>query len=160
MKRNLVYAAAVVLTIVNLTGLATLLYSRWTGAAAPAAGDVRDQRFAQLKAQLDLSPDQAAQLGTFRTAFHVRIDSLSSRLVTARTGLANAILGDTVDTAHMDSTLQEIGRLQASAQKEVLSHLLSVKSILTPEQRERFTSIVLERFSAATERPHAMSPAH
>jgi Spy/CpxP family protein refolding chaperone len=160
MKRNIVYSAAIILTVINLAALATLLYSRWTNTQSPSTFDLRNQRFDQLKRELELSPGQVAQLGVSRTELHAGIDSLSARLVAARTALAHALLEDKLDTTSVNSTLQEIGRLQASAQKKVISHLLSVKSILNPVQQDKFSAIVLDRFASATDQPLPGRPSH
>jgi len=56
--------------------------------------------------------------------------------------------------------LDNISRLQSSAQRKVISHLLSVKSILNPEQQKKFFAIVLQRFSSASEQPMPGRPSH
>jgi Spy/CpxP family protein refolding chaperone len=153
MSRNTVYAAAIILTVVNLAAFGTLLYNRWSNRHPLSLPDRRDQRFEQMKKELAVSTEQAAQLDVYRTTFHAEIDSLSTLLVTARTQLAHALLKDKLDTARVNSILGDISRQQSSAQRKVISHLLSVKSILNPEQQEKFFSIVLERFSSASDQP-------
>lgn len=160
MKRNTFYFAAIVLTVINLAALATLLYSRWSNTQSPSTLNQRDQRFEQLKRELALSAEQAARLDIYRTEFHAEIDSLSSQLIAARTVLAQALLKDRVDTASVSSALQNISRLQSSAQRKVISHLLSVKSILNPVQQDKFSAIVLDRFSSATDQPLPGRPSH
>jgi len=153
MKRNIVYTAAIILTVVNLAAFGTLLYNRWSSTEPIHTPDQRDQRFEQMKRELALSGEQVAQLDVYRTTFHAEIDSLSTQLVTARTQLAHALLENKFDTARVNSNLDTISRLQSSAQRKVISHLVSVKSILNPEQQEKFFSIVLERFSSASDQP-------
>ena len=160
MKRSIVYNAAIILTVVNLVAFGTLLYNRWSTRQATSLSDQRDQRFEQMKRELALSTEQAAQLDVYRTTFHAEIDSLSTQLVAARTQLAHALLEDKLDTARVNSNLDTISRLQSSAQRKVISHLLSVKSILNPEQQDKFFSIVLERFSSATDQPMPGRPPH
>ena len=153
MKRNIIYAAAIILTVVNLAAFGTLLYNRWSDSQSPSAPDRRNQRFEQLKKELAVSTEQAAQLDVYRTTFHAEIDSLSTLLVTARTQLAHALLEDKLDTARVNSILGDISRQQCSAQRKVISHLLSVKSILNTKQQKKFFAIVLERFSSASDQP-------
>jgi Spy/CpxP family protein refolding chaperone len=83
----------------------------------------------------------------------MELDSLSTLLVAARTQLAHALSEEKLDTTRVNTLLDEIGRLQLSAQKKVISHLLSVKSILNPKQQKKFFAIVLERFSSASDQP-------
>jgi Spy/CpxP family protein refolding chaperone len=153
MKRNIVYAAAIILTVVNLAAFGTLLYNRWSNAQPPHLSDQRDQRFEQMKKELALSAEQVTQLDMYRTTFHAELDSLSTQLVAARTQLAHALLEDKLDTARVNSNLDTISRLQFSAQRKVISHLLSVKRILNPDQQKQFFAIVLERFSSASDQP-------
>jgi len=160
MKRNIVYAAAIILTVVNLAAFGTLLYNRWSDAQSPHLADQRDQRFEQMKRELALSGEQAAQLDVYRTTFHAELDSLSTQLVTARTQLAHALLEDKLDTARVNSILDDISRLQSTAQRRVISHLLSVKSMLNPEQQKKFFAIVLDRFSSASDQPMPGRPSH
>ena len=153
MKRNIVYAAAIILTVVNLAAFGTLLHNRWSGAQPPHLADRRDQRFEQMKRELALSGEQAEQLDVYRTTFHAELDSLSTQLVAVRTQLAHALSEERLDTTRTNSILDDISRLQSTAQRRVISHLLSVKSMLNPEQQKKFFAIVLERFSSSTDQP-------
>ena len=153
MKRNIIYAAAIILTVINLVAFGTLLYNRWSGAQVPSSSEGRDQRFEQMKRELALSAEQAAQLDVYRTTFHAELDSLSTQLVAARTRLAQALSEERLDTARVNSILDSISRLQSSAQRKVISHLLAVKSVLNPEQQKKFFAVVLQRFSSASDQP-------
>lgn len=153
MKKNIVFTAAIVLTVINLVAFGTLLYNRWSCSQAPSCSEGCDQRLKQMKRELALSAEQTAKLDVYRTTFHAELDSLSTLLVAVRTQLAHALSEKRLDTARVNNLLDEIGCLQSSAQKKVISHLLSVKSILNPEQQKKFFAIVLERFSSASDQP-------
>jgi Spy/CpxP family protein refolding chaperone len=153
MKKNIVYTATIILTVINLVGFGMLLYSRWSSTHAPSLPDRRDQRFQQMKQELALSAEQTAQLDIYRTTFHAELDSLSTQLVAARIQLAHALLEDELDTARVNNILDNISRLQSSAQRKVISHLLSVKSILNHLQQKKFFAVVLQRFSSASDQP-------
>ena len=160
MKKNIVYTAAIILTVINLAAFGTLMYSRWSNSQPPSLPDLRDHRFEQMKRELALTADQTAQLNVYRTEFHAELDSLASQLVAARTQLAQALLENKLDTIRVSSNLDNISQLQLSAQRRVISHLLSVKSILNPEQQKKFFAIVLERFSTASDQPMPGRPSH
>jgi Spy/CpxP family protein refolding chaperone len=160
MKRTIVYAAAIILTVINLAAFGTLLYNRWSDAQPSHLPDQRDQRFEQMKRELALSAKQTEQLNVYRTTFHAELDSLSSQLIAVRTELAHALSAQEMDTTRINSNFNEIGRLQSAAQRRVISHLLSVKSILNPEQQKKFFAIVLERFSSASDQPMPGRPSH
>jgi len=160
MRRNIVYAAAIILTVVNLAAFGTLLYNRWNSAESAHTPDQRDQRFEQMKRELALSAKQAEQLNAYRTTFHAELDSLSTQLVAARTLLAHALSEQEMDTTRTNSIFADIGRLQSTAQRRVISHLLSVKSMLNPEQQTKFFAIVQERFSSASDQSLPGRPSH
>jgi hypothetical protein len=160
MKKNFIYTAAIILTIVNLAALGTLMYNRWNGTQSSSLADRRDQRFEQMKRELALSSGQVKQLATYRTLFLTDIDSLSQQLVVARTQLAHGLLEDTVDTTRVNTSLDNISRVQLSAQRKVIAHLLSVKSILNPDQQKKFFAIILERFSSPSDQSMPGLPSH
>ena len=160
MKKNIIYAAAILLTVVNLAAFGTLLYNRWSTAHTPTVVDSRDHRFEQMRRELTLSEEQTAQLDVYRTTFHAELDSVSMQLVAERTEMAHALLEERVDSARVNGILDNISRLQSTAQKRVISHLLSVKSMLRPEQKKKFFAIVLQRFSSASDQPLPGRPGH
>jgi Spy/CpxP family protein refolding chaperone len=160
MKRNIVYSAAIILTIVNLAALSTLLYNRWNSTQSSSLADRRDQRFEQMKRELALSAEQSAEIAKYRTLFLTDIDSLSQQLIVARTQLAHGLFEDKADTTRVSTSLDNISRLQLSAQRKVISHLLSVKSILNPDQQKKFFAIILERFSSPSDQPMPGLPSH
>jgi len=153
MRRNTVYVAAIILTVVNLAAFGALLYNRWSNAQPSHPPDIRAQRFEQVKRELALSTEQTAQLDLYRTAFHTELDSLTTQLIAARTQLAHALWQPTKDTTRINTMLDNISCLQSTAQRRVISHLLDVKSMLNPEQQKQFLAIVLERFSSASDEP-------
>lgn len=160
MKRNIAYTAAIILTVVNLAAFGTLLYNRWNSTESAYTPDQRDQRFEQMKRELALSGEQAADLNVYRTSFQTELDSLSGQLRDVRTKLARALWEQPLDTTGINSMLSDISRLQSTAQRLVISHLLTVKGMLSPEQQKRFYDIVLERFSSAADQPMPGRPSH
>jgi hypothetical protein len=85
--------------------------------------------------------------------FLTNIDSLSKGLVVERIQLAHAALEGKLDTTRVNIHLNNISQLQLSAQRAVISHLLSVKNILNPDQQKKFFTIILERFSTQSNQP-------
>ena len=140
--------------------LGPLLYNRWSSSQAPSCSEGRDQRFEQMKRELALSAEQTAQLDVYRTTFHAELDSLSSQLVVVRTQLAQALSEERLDTARVNNILDGVNRLQSSAQRKVISHLLTIKSMLNAEQQEKFFTIVLERFASTSDHPMPGRPSH
>jgi Spy/CpxP family protein refolding chaperone len=153
MNRRIIYIAAIILTIINLAALGTMVYNRWTNPLSSSMADARDQRFEQMQRELALSAEQTAEIAQSREKFIADLDSLSQQLVVARTQLAHGLLEATVDTNRVNTNLENISRLQFSAQRKVISHLLAVKSALHPDQQKKFFAIILERFSSPSDQP-------
>ncbi|MBI5473576.1 MAG: periplasmic heavy metal sensor [Ignavibacteriae bacterium] len=158
--KKIVFTAAIILTVINLVALSTLLYNRWSGAQPTSRSDRRDQRFEHMKQELALSADQAARLDMSRATFHAELDSLSTQLVAVRKQLAQALFEEKLDTVLVNRRLDNISQLQSDAQRKVISHLLSVKRMLTPEQQKKFHAIVVQRFSSANDQPMPDRPLH
>ena len=61
-------------------------------------------------------------------------------------------MAEASDSLELERIVAEIGSLQVALQREVVRHLLEEKAIFTPAQREKFFSLVLERFAVDTKR--------
>lgn len=142
--------AALILTVVNVAVLGTILYNRWSEPSAPCPAETPGEGFEQMKSELSLSPEQIALLQEYRKLFHAELDSLSARLAAVRAELAKELWQDEPDTVRINRIVDEISGLQSSAQRKVINHLLSVKSILAPEQQQKFYAIVLQRFASVS----------
>ncbi len=132
----------VILLIVNLAALGTMVYNRWLKPelTCPGAG------FEQLKRELSFSPEQEDRFLQIRDDFHSRLGTLSSLLEEERRNLVAALRRDETDAEELKEIVENINTHQLEAQERVVEHLLEVKKILKPEQRDIFFSIVLERF--------------
>lgn len=151
MAGRIIYSAAIMLTVVNIAAFGTLLYTRWSDTEQPPAKT--EQRFEHMKRELALSQEQTAQLQVYRTTFHAELDSLSLQLVNKKKELTQALWQEQLDTARINIIVNDIGHVQNNAQKKVVAHLLTVKSMLNPDQQQKFYTIVLERFATELDQP-------
>ncbi len=160
MKRNVLYPVAIVLTLVNLAAFGTMVYHRWSGDSDQPLAEMREQRFDHMKSELNLSSVQIERLDAYRKAFHTHLDTLSSQLAGKRARLLLQLWQTPLDTARVNALVDSISQVQSAAQRNVIAHLLDVNSILNPEQREKFHSIVLQRFAIAADAPMSGEHAH
>jgi Spy/CpxP family protein refolding chaperone len=147
MKKKWLVLGLILLTAFNLSALGTLVYNRWChdGASYPPEAEVAPGHY--MRQQLGLTNEQAARMKTFRETFHPKIEALSQRMKEKRLDLVKELMMESPDSVRIEHILQQTDSLQAALQREVVNHLLLEKEIFTPEQQEKFFSIVLERFS-------------
>jgi len=74
--------------------------------------------------------------------FHDRLQKLQKDMVSARTRLVKLLAHDNVDHVKTEELRKEMAFIQDEIQKEVISHLLELKEVLDPGQRERFFALV------------------
>jgi Spy/CpxP family protein refolding chaperone len=131
MKRS--YGLALVLAILALTGVLSLTTSAW--ARAPRHGV---DRMARLEEKIDaLNLDDAT-----RTAIHKAIDEgrdtrddIRSQLRQAHRDLRAMLRQDNPNEAQVLAQSEVIGGLETEHRKQTLHTLLTVRALLTPEQR-------------------------
>lgn len=153
MNRKIIYSAAIILTIINLAALGTWTYYRFRSGNPESISNLRDQQFEQLKRDLSLSPEQIGQIQSYRANFLARMDSLSGLIVNKRMELAKELWQAQPDTVRINSLVNSIGQVQSAAQRQVIVHLLDVKSVLNPVQQQKFYAIVVQRFGRASDQP-------
>lgn len=88
-----------------------------------------------------------------RKRFNAGIEALSRTLREKRHTLVEELKRESIDSARIEDILRQIDSSQSLLQREVVNHLLTDKEIFTPEQQEKFFSIVLERFPEG-DKPH------
>lgn len=91
---------------------------------------------------LGLSSDQLAKVQPLAGTFHDRLQKLQKDMVSARTRLVKLLAHDNVDHVKTEELRKEMAFIQDEIQKEVISHLLELKEVLDPGQRERFFALV------------------
>ena len=158
MSRKAYFLFLGVLTVVNMAALGTLAYHRWSGPKLPENRERCDLRFENLIDELSLGPRQVEGLDISRKALHKDLNELTRELVTARNRMADFLAEDPPNEEGLQKSLNEIGRLQAAAQRRVISHLLTVKSHLDPIQRKKFFELIRTRFSSQSIQPLGNRP--
>ena len=154
MKRKVTIYLVILVTLGNLSALATILYLRWQKPylCQPGSG------FERVKKEVGLSQVQIQQFQVYRRAFHSELDSLDRLLADERRLLAEKIRQTDPDSVRIKDIVERIGHLQQQSQYRVIRHFSQIKEMLTPEQQERFFDIVLGRFVCPRQFPGALHP--
>lgn len=152
MKKKITAYLIAVVTIVNISSLATIVYLKLKQEKVrsfqgfPVNEEMRAKRFQQMKEELKLTPEQIEEFESIRNEFHSRLDSLDNEAQKIRQRMIKEIWENENESKEIDQLLSRFGDLQNETQRWVVKHLIKFKKILTAEQAEKFYSIVSERF--------------
>lgn len=149
-KRKLLVGALVLLTVMNVAGLATMGFCRYRhycqmgGSGGRGVADIMGQpEF--MRRELKLTDEQVAQWTPLREQFHAKLARLRPALQAKRAELVQLVAAPEADRARIDAVAAEIQALQAELQKECIQHLLDEKKILTTEQQRKFLDTIRAR---------------
>lgn len=98
----------------------------------------------QLVADLNLTPDQKAQLQARQEAFMAEIEPLRNELFTKKEELRQLWAKPDPDQTLISAKQQEIRELQGRMQERATQQRLSCRDILTPEQRAKLGAMTAQ----------------
>ena len=145
MKKNLVILLLILLTIVNVAALATIAYHRLESKRRFRPMGRPDMHMNIIKQELDLSEEQIKEFESQAKRFKEETEPILDSLRAKRKDLMNEIATEEPNRDKLDKLTEEIGALQAALHKKTIVHLLEEKSLLTPEQQQKFFSLLKER---------------
>jgi hypothetical protein len=100
-----------------------------------------------LFSRVALDEGQRARISQLRSQLLSTRDEHGRRMAVLRRGLASAVLQQPRDPAAVDRVLGSIAGAQASYQRAVVEHVLTVRDVLRPEQRPAFEKMVGEHMT-------------
>lgn len=112
----------------------------------------RPDRSAALAEKLSLTPEQQASMKEADAAFRKEAGVKRAGLVKKREHLLSLIKAETADKAAIGAALADINALQGEIEAAVVEHMLAEKSMLTPQQREKYLKLLEKRFERGRER--------
>lgn len=146
MKKKWFIIALVFLTIVNLSALCTFVYQRWCCPEPVCATDSTEDHGCYMRKHLDITEDQVNRLNAVENSSRPLIKALAIQMKERRIELVKILMDKNSDNAKIEVALRKIDSLQATKQRQIVKRLLDEKGILTPQQQEKFFSLVLGRF--------------
>jgi len=141
------YGLALVFAILALTGVLSLTTSAW--ARAPRYGF---DRMSRLEEKIDaLNLDDATRTAVHKAIEDGRVaqDDIRSQLRKAHRDLQAMLQGDKPDEAQVAAQSEVIGGLETAHRKQALHTLLTIRGLLTAEQRASLREAM---------RPHGTRP--
>lgn len=91
---------------------------------------------------LGLSALQLKRIEPLARTFHTRLEKLDSGMQAKRDLLVSLLSQEGVAPGRIERVRKDMGSIQDEIQKEVIAHILDVKGILDPHQRERFFELL------------------
>jgi hypothetical protein len=137
MKRLL---PALALIVVLSTGFSFAL-ARWTMAHRPTSANLRDAGW--LKRELNLTGEQAADVELLEKKFRAQLDKACAEHCDARMALGDAIMKS--DAAKCQEAVEKMNAAQAASEHATLEHILKVRSLLSEQQAQRYSTLIRDQ---------------
>ncbi|OGP14306.1 MAG: hypothetical protein A2052_09480 [Deltaproteobacteria bacterium GWA2_54_12] len=150
MKTKTLKLILLVSVVFNFTIIAAAGYFYFQGSRCRIAD--RPDRSAAIAEKLGLSPEQQASMKEADAAFRTEAGVKRAGLSKKREHLLSLIKAETADKAAIGAALADINALQGEIEAAVVEHMLAEKSMLTPEQREKYLKLLEKRFERGRER--------
>ncbi len=147
MKKKWFIVSIILVTIINLSAFGTYIYNRWSHSKNIYCSSTDTvSHGCYMKRCFGISDGQASSLDVLEKTYKPKIETLSGIMKDKRIELVKELMKEIPDHKRIQQILQEVDSLQAQMQREVVERLIQEKRILTPEQQEKFFSIVLIKF--------------
>jgi len=145
MKNKWLIMVLIFSVAVNAAALITIGYqwSRHRGRHEPLSRPPFSQSHREmLQRRLNLTEDQAQKVKNAQEQVAKEMDTMRKTLRSKRGELVHLLREPHPDRTEIDSLLVEISALQADLERRIVDMLLNLKGVLTPEQREKFLSLI------------------
>ena len=96
---------------------------------------------------LGMSGEQLQRVEAMAHSFHMQIGDISGQIIGKRNALLREIEKDATDRAAIAAIHHDIAALQSQMQELVVTHILEMKSVMTPEQRKKFFASMERNFA-------------
>lgn len=143
-KKSLLILFLVLLTIVNVAALVTIAYHRFHAKRPFHPMGRPDGHMEFLKQELGLDEEQVKEFESQDKRFREETKPILDSLRSKRKDLMDEIATEEPNVEKLDKLAEDIGALEVTLKKKTTMHLLKKKSLLTPEQRQRFFSLFKE----------------
>lgn len=104
--------------------------------------------YTHLYTTLGLSQMQLERIEPLAKCFHEKAAIIGRQIVEQRNRLVYEMARETVDRAALDAIHRDIAARQSEVQQLVVGHILDMKQVMTPEQRNQFFDSMRRSFRA------------
>jgi Spy/CpxP family protein refolding chaperone len=142
MRKNLITLAIIFSVVLNIGFIGTYCLQK-TGLHPLKPVHTSHKQF--LYEELNLSPEQLAEFEPARNRFHAYINQQSKKIQAGQIKLMSLLAENSPDRKAIDAKHEEIQTLQRQMQNRVIDHFLEESSIMAPEQRKKFFTLIKGR---------------
>lgn len=150
MKRKHFIWIIAVLTVINLSAIATIYYhvnfqeeapvrEFYGPDSEPGPQDVRPGRF--FREELNLTPEQHMQFRDLRRNFHMQANDLTYKMQIKRNEMITELAKEEPDIAKLKQIARDIGDMHTELKELTMEYYLGMKEVCTPEQEEKLYRI-------------------
>jgi Spy/CpxP family protein refolding chaperone len=143
-KKNLAILLLALLTVVNIAALVTFGYHRLGFERHFHPAGPSDEPRKAIRQELGLSQEQAEEFEARFEKFRAETKPITDSLEAKKMEMMNELSAARPSMERVDKLAGEIGALHEQLQKKMALNLLEGKSLLTPEQQEKFFSLFRE----------------
>jgi len=145
MKKTLLALVILTLFVTGISyGVANLCIRR--PASEPLA-DLNDVTW--LKHELKLTDVQSAEIEKLGNKFRTEVEHCCEIHCDARFALSEELARPQVDLAKVNADVERMSAAQAESEKATLTHILQVRTLLTPDQQQQYAKLVSRQVCTA-----------
>lgn len=153
MKNKKLFVLLILSLAFNLAFLGSLGYRLWEKSRHPESRHRRASSEGGFHSErMKLSPDQKKRLDRIQEQAIEQIRMIHIALIDEKKALVQSIFNDEIDSLQIEERLHSIGNLQFNIEHAGITRILKTKEVLTPEQREQFLQIMMEKLNRAHSR--------
>jgi len=142
MKENIKTLAIIFSVVLNLVFVGSYVCHR-SGLFPRTGGQTHHNRL--LYEELNLNREQLERFGPVRDSFHAFVNEQGRKIKAKQLELVGLLAKKKPDRRAIDAKQEEIRALQRQMQAKVIDHLFAESGILTPEQRQKFFTLIKGR---------------
>ena len=146
MNKKLFIFLLILITIINLSATATILYERYSRKEPPQDSLPEPPR--DFGPDQHLTPEQLEQMRASREDFMKKFDAPFSEFIDLRSVLFEELGKEDLDSILIDSLLDEMGRRQTELRKITIQHIIESRKNLSPDQREFMMKIFMRKLNS------------
>lgn len=146
--RRVLFAVLVVSLVLNVCFVAGVA---WTRMRAPPAGGI-EPSFQRMPAELELDDKQRAAFGRYVAAMRTRNDRMRQQVAPLYAGAWEEMAKPEANRDEVIRLFAEVGARRQESQRETVTQTLDFLSVLSPDQRGKFVTLMRERLSSRRSR--------
>lgn len=94
--------------------------------------------------KIGLTPDQEEKLKPLDVSLEKDLKGLQVKLAQERMALCTLLRDGASDSKELDEYVARVGALESQQQRRVVQHLIVMRDILTPDQKEKFFNAIMQ----------------